>query len=300
MPNKIFVLILSLAMVPAMSSAQTPGPRSQAMASGSPVDGMLADGTPVKLRLGNTSTSSGVRVGENLELEVAEDLRISNMVVVAKGDVARTEVTGLHAGVGNAGRIDVNLRSVTLSDGQVIPVRSTKDRPSRDDQALVISSSSQDASIAPGTTVMAFVDGNQHLDLTRLRAASGPTQALKITSTPPNADVSVDGHLTGSTPYVFHVTAGDHTIVVRMVGFQPWQRTVRVGTESVGIEAPLVKEDGMEPMSASKPVTASLGDLARAARARKAQQNPSDQGTPAQPDTQTNRRDPMEPPPPKQ
>jgi hypothetical protein len=297
MRKNALVLAVLVAMVPLTSSAQT-SPKPPSAISSSPVEVMLPDGTPVKLRLGSTAASSGVRVGENLELEVAEDVRISDVVVVAKGNVASAEVTGLHAGVGNAGRIDVNLRSITLSDGKVIPVRSTKERPNRDDQALVVSSASQDANIAPGTTVIAFINGNQALDLTRLRAASGPSQALKITSTPPNAEVSVDGHLAGSTPYVFHVTAGDHSVVIRMVGFQPLQRTVHVAAEPVSLEAPLVRQDGMEAIPASKHAEASLGDLARAARARKAQPNPSDQSGQSNP--QTSQRDPMEPPAPKQ
>lgn len=294
MCKNTFLFAIFLVMISVLSVAQTSAPNSTA--SSSPVEVVLADGTPIKLRLGNTATASGVRVGENLELEVSEDVRVSDIVVVAKGNRASAEVTGLHAGVGNAGRIDVNLLSVTLSDGKVIPVRSTKDRPSRDNQALIVSSSSQDASIAPGTSVIAYVNGSQPLDLTRLRAASGPTQALKITSTPPNADVSVDGRLTGSTPYVFHVPSGDHIVVVRMVGFQAWQHTVRVAAESVSLEAPLVREDGMEAIPASKTTEPSLGDLARAARARKAQQNPSDPGSQVQSNSQSHPRDPMEPP----
>ena len=277
--------------------AQTPVSKPPVQAASQPVAVVLADGTPVKLRLGSTAAASGARIGENLDLEVAEDVRVSDVVVVAKGNQASAEVTGLHAGVGNAGRIDINLRSVTLADGQVIPVRSTKDRPSRDDQALVISSASQDASIAPGTSVIAFINGNQSLDMSRLRAASGPTQALKINSTPPNADVTVDGRWTGNSPSVFHVAAGDHTVVVRMVGFQPWQRTVHVTSAATSVDASLVKEDGAEAAPASRPAEASLGDLARAARARKAQPNPDQNSSTTT--SQTGQRDPMEPPAPK-
>jgi PEGA domain len=292
---KTLTLALLVTFGTLMSVAQSPMPNSPS-ATSSPIQVVLADGTPIKLRLGSASATSGARVGENLELEVAEDVRVSDVVVVAKGNVAETEVTGLHAGLGSGARLDLNLRSVALADGRVVPVRATKDRPSRDDQALVISSASQDASIAPGTTIIAFVNGNQQLDLTRLRAAGTGGQVLKVTSTPPNAEITVDGHLTGSTPYVFHVPAGEHSIVVRMVGFEPWQRTVHVAAEAVNVDAPLVKQDGMEAIPASKSTQASLGDLARAARARKAQQSPSDQGGQAQPNTQTGPRDPMEPP----
>jgi PEGA domain len=271
MRNNILTFAFCVVWLTLAAVAQTPAkPQS---APSTPINLTLRDGTPVKLRLGSSAASGGARVGETIELEVAEDVRVSNVVVISKGNVASAEVTGLHAGLGSGTRFDVNLRSLNLSDEHVVPVRSTRNRASRDDQAMVISNATQDASIAPGTTVIAFVDGDQQIDTTRLRAAGGATQTLKVASAPANAEVSVDGHLTGSTPYVFHVPAGEHTVVIRMAGFQPWQGTVRVGNDTAKVEANLVKQDGMESIPARKSQEVSLGDLARAARARKAQEN---------------------------
>ena len=284
----VLFLLIAACWIAAAQSA--PAPSSPA-----PLNAVLADGTPIKLHMGSTTTTNA-RVGENIELEVAEEVRVSNTVVVAKANIANAEVTGIHAGLGSGTRLDINLRSVTLSDGQMIPVRSTKDRPNRDSQALVISSASQDASIAPGTTVIAFVDGEQKLDLTRLRAASGPTLTLKVASNPPNAEVSVDGHLTGSTPYVFHVPAGEHTVVIRMVGFQPWQGTVHVSNDSAHVDASLIRQDGMETIPTARTAQPSLGDLARAARARKAQENSGATTDLTQKiEAETEKRDPMQP-----
>jgi PEGA domain len=295
MPKKVLILVFAACVLAVTAVAQTPA-KAQAAPS-TPINVILADGTAIKLRLGSTAAASGARVGENIELEVAEDVRVSDVVVVAKGNIANAEVTGLHAGLGSGTRFDINLRSITLSDEHVIPVRSTHERANRDDQAMVISNATQDASIAPGTTVIAYVDGSQQLDATRLRASAAATQTLKVASTPANAEVSVDGHLTGSTPYIFHVAAGDHSVVIRMVGFQPWQGTVHMGNEPGRIDATLVKQDGMESIPASRGPEASLGDLARAARARKAQEN----STPAtdltqQVEEQSAKRDPMQPP----
>jgi len=293
MPKKVLTFALAVWLLPVAAGAQTPAKPQPASA---PINIVLPDGTSVKLRLGNTAAATGSRVGETIELEVAEDVRISDVVVIAKGNIATAEVTGLHAGLGSGTRFDVNLRSITLSDEHVVPVRSTHERANRDDQAMVISNATQDASIAPGTTVTAYVDGNQTLDTTRLRASSGATQTLKVASTPANAEVSVDGHLSGSTPYVFHVPAGEHAVVIRMVGFQPWQGTVRVGGEPAKIDATLVKQDGMESIPASRGPEASLGDLARAARARKAQDNAGPAMDLTQKiEEQSQKRDPMQP-----
>lgn len=295
MPKKVLTFAFAVCVLSIAAGAQTPT-KAQVTAN-APINVVVVDGTPVKLRLGSTAATSPARVGENIELEVAEDVRVSDVVVIAKGNVANAEVTGLHAGLGSGTRFDINLRSVTLSDEHAIPVRSTHERANRDDQAMVISNATQDASIAPGTTVIAYVDGNQQLDATRLRAAGTATQTLKVSSTPANAEVSVDGHLSGSTPYVFHVPAGEHSVVIRMVGFQPWQGTVRVGNDVAKIEATLAKQDGMESIPAGRAQPASLGDLARAARARKAQDNPGPAVDLTQKlEQQSEKHDPMQPP----
>ena len=295
MAKKVLTVIFSTCVFAIAGVAQTP--EKPQTASSAPINVVLTDGTAVKLRLGTTAASSGARIGENIELEVAEDVRVSDVVVVAKGNIANAEVTGLHFGHGSGTRFDINLRSITLSDDHVIPVRSTHERASRDNQAMVISNATQDASIAPGTTVIAYVDGSQQVDTARLRAAAASTQTLKVASTPANAEVTVDGHLAASTPYVFHVGAGDHSVVIRMVGFQPWLGTVHMGSEPAKIDATLVKQDGMESIPASRGTEASLGDLARAARARKAQEN-SGQPTDLtqQIEEQSAKHDPMQPP----
>jgi hypothetical protein len=295
MPKKVLTFVLSVCALAVTAVAQTPS--KPQTAPNTAINLVLADGTPIKLRLGSTSAAGAARVGENIELEVAEDVRVSDVVVVAKGNIANAEVTGLHAGLGSGTRFDINLSSITLSDEHVIPVRSTHERANRDDQAMVISNATQDASIAPGTTVIAYVDGSQQLDATRLHAFAAATQTLKVASTPSNADVSVDGHLSGSTPYMFHVAAGDHSVVIRMVGFQPWQGTVHMGNEPAKIDATLVKQDGMESVPASRGPEVSLGDLARAARARKAQENPGPAMDVTQKmEEQSAKHDPMQPP----
>lgn len=300
MRRNTFVLGLLIVASSLTAWAQTSAVPNQPVpqAANTPVNVVLPDGTQFRLQLGSTATSSSARVGENLELEVADDVHIAGVVVIAKGSVGSAAVTGLHAGVGGGpgGRIDLNLRSVTLADGRIVPIRSTPDRPIRDSQALVVSSASQDASIAPGTFVTAFVDGDQPVDLSRMRAASGPKQELKISSTPSNADVTIDGSLTGSTPYTFRVPAGDHVISVRMAGYRPQQRAVHVASEAMALEIALTRQDGSETTPTTKAAELSLGDLARAARARKGPPSPApEESAPGLATSKTKPRDPMEP-----
>jgi hypothetical protein len=298
MSKTAFLLTMLMAGVASGASAQNAAPPT-APASPTPVNVVLQDGTPVKLRMGATAAANGVRVGETLDLEVSEDLRVGDVVVIAKGSPASASVTNLRSG-GNVkgGWVDIDLDSVTLSDGERIPIRASKQKAVRTDQSSVVSSQAQDASISQGSDLTAFINGTQQLDLTRMRAAGGPTTTSKITSTPSNAEVTLDGRLAGSTPYSLRVTSGDHVVVVRMAGFQPWQKKVHVDAEPVAVDVSLYKQDGSEPVQATKPAAASLGDLARAARARKPQSTPPstvlEQDGPNAAANQNGQRDPMQ------
>ncbi len=303
--SKTALLLVLIAGLASGASAQNAVPNA-APASAAPVNVVLQDGTPVKLRMGATAAANGVRVGETVELEVSEDVKVGDVVVIAKGSPASASVTNLRSG-GNVkgGWVDIDLDFVTLSDGEHVPIRASKQRPFRADQSSVVSSQAQDASITQGSDLTAFINGNQQLDLTRLRAAGGPTTTIKITSTPANAEVTLDGRLAGSTPSSLRATSGDHVIVVRMAGFQPWQKKVHVDAEPVNLDVALYKQDGAEPVPATtKPAEASLGDLARAARARKPQSPPPttvlEQDGPSTAANQGAQRDPMQAQSPKQ
>jgi hypothetical protein len=300
MSKTAFLLTILMAGVASGASAQSAAPPT-APASTTPVNVVLQDGTPVKLRMGAAAAANGVRVGETLDLEVSEDLRVGDVVVIAKGSPASASVTNLRSG-GNVkgGWVDIDLDSVTLSDGERIPIRASKQKAVRTDQSSVVSSQAQDASISQGSDLTAFINGTQQLDLTRMRAAGGPTTMLKVTSTPSNAEITLDGRLAGSTPYSLRVTSGDHVVVVRMAGFQPWQKKVHVDAEPVAVDVSLYKQDGSEPVQATKPATASLGDLARAARARKPQSTPPSTVLEQDGPSAAGQRDPMQAQSPKQ
>jgi len=303
MSKTAFVLTLLIAGLASNATAQTAA-TPPAAANAAPVNVVLQDGTPLKLRLGATAAANGVRVGETLELEVAEDVRVGDVVVIAKGSTASAAVTNLRSG-GNVkgGWIDIDLDSVSLADGERVPIRASKQRSVGTNQSNIVSSQAQDASISQGADLTAFINGNQQLDVTRLRAAGGPTTAVKITSSPSNAEITVDGRLAGSTPNTLHVTTGDHVVVVRMAGFQPSQRKIHVDAEPVALDVALFKSDGSEPVPTTKPAQLSLGELARAARARKPQSSTPpllEQDGPGSASNQSGQRDPMQTPTPKQ
>jgi hypothetical protein len=63
-----------------------------------------------------------------------------------------------------------------------------------------------------------------------------------VKSTPPGADINVDGKFMGNTPSTSQLTPGDHVVEVEKEGLKPWQRgmTVNAGG-NITIDATLDK-----------------------------------------------------------
>jgi hypothetical protein len=75
-------------------------------------------------------------------------------------------------------------------------------------------------------------------------AATTSTAKLQIDSTPPGADIEIDGSFVGSTPSNVQVAEGDHTVVVKKSGFKSWERKLKSsGGSSVHISSDLEKAD---------------------------------------------------------
>jgi len=73
-------------------------------------------------------------------------------------------------------------------------------------------------------------------------AATTSTAKLQIDSTPPGADIEIDGSFVGSTPSNVQVAEGDHTVVVKKSGFKDWERKLKSSAgSSVHISSELEK-----------------------------------------------------------
>jgi PEGA domain len=66
--------------------------------------------------------------------------------------------------------------------------------------------------------------------------------SIIVKSTPPGADINVDGKYMGSTPSTIQLTPGDHQVSIEKEELRPWQRTMTVTAGgSSTIDATLVK-----------------------------------------------------------
>lgn len=73
----------------------------------------------------------------------------------------------------------------------------------------------------------------------QIEAAKG---ILNVTSTPPGADVNLDGEFVGNAPSVLKLAPGKHTITVKLSGYKDWTRDINVQSGSeVQLNATLEK-----------------------------------------------------------
>ncbi|MGD0001530.1 MAG: PEGA domain-containing protein, partial [Bryobacteraceae bacterium] len=65
---------------------------------------------------------------------------------------------------------------------------------------------------------------------------------LAIDSTPPGADIEIDGKFVGNTPSTVSVAPGSHHIAVKKKGFTGWSKTLNVTGGTVHLIAELEQE----------------------------------------------------------
>ena len=270
--------VLSLAQSAATNVASTTTQNPAAAAdAGTPKPAMqgfgLEDGTPVKLRTARTISSSDAHTGDTLDFEVLEDIRVAGALMVPKGGIAWGTVTEAQPKrrMGRGGKLNVNIDSVRLTDGEKVPLRAVRDAKGGGHVgamtgAMVATSivffpaaplflfmHGKDITIPKGTEITAYVAGDTRLEESKFQ--SGKTESVSasaenmantaqmdVTSTPAGADIEIDGKFVGSTPSSVTVFPGDHEVAVKKSGFTAWDRKLTVSSGHININAELTAE----------------------------------------------------------
>lgn len=276
----VFILLLScdlvLAQQPQLPAGSNPAPAPQAAPSGPPPPHTLLDGTPVKLRLSQSISSADAKVGQEVSFEVVEDVKVDDVVVLPKGATAIANVTEAEhkKSMGRAGKLNVAISYARLSDSEKVALRAVKEAKGGGHVgamtgAIVATSivffpaaplflfiHGKDITIPQGTEITAFADGDMHLDMARFGAApptvantnpaaSASAQAtLAIASTPPGADIEVDGSFVGNTPSTVTLATGSHQVVVKKKGFADWSKTLNITSGNINLNAELEQTTG--------------------------------------------------------
>ena len=190
----IFALLLCALLVHAtLSNAQQSAPQPvtpqaaapQPAATTSPSNKfVLDDGTPVKLRLNRNLSSADAKTGDNIDFEVLEEVKINDVVVVPKGNIALGTVTDAEhkKRMARGGKLDIEIDYVKLADGEKAALRAVKETKGGGHTgamtgAIVATSlvvwpaapfflfmHGKDTTIPKGTEITAYVNGNMPLD----------------------------------------------------------------------------------------------------------------------------------------
>jgi hypothetical protein len=224
----------------------------------------------VKLRLSETISSADAKVGQEIPFEVVEDVTVDQTVVLPKGATAIATVTAAQSkkSMGRGGKLDIAISYARLKDQEKVALRASQENKGGGHVgamtgAMVATSvvffpaaplflfiKGKDISIPQGTGITAFVEGDMHLDMSKFEAAptmtaaapvpAAPTQvSLVIESTPPGADIEVDGAFVGNTPSTVTAAPGSHQIAVKKKGFTDWTKTLNVTGGAVHLSAEL-------------------------------------------------------------
>lgn len=249
-----------------------PTPPAAAVAPRVPVPHTLLDGTPIKLRLAENLTSATAKAGDQVPFEVTEDVLVDGVVVIPKGGAALATVTDANPKrrMGRGGKLDVNIDSARLVDGEKVQLRASQENQGGGHVGamtgamvgtaivffpaapLFLFMHGKDVTIPQGTEITAFVEGDMKLEMAKFvpvapgsQAAPGAPAAqmaaaasgLSIEADAPNCDIEVDGSFVGSTPSTLNLAPGQHTIVVKRAGYKDWTRTITVTGGAVHVSA---------------------------------------------------------------
>lgn len=264
-------LVLSLALSPAFSQMNPPPAKDDSaapvVAARAPVPNTLLDGTAIKLRLAENISSETSKTGDQVPFEVTEEVLVDGVVVIPKGAQALATVTDAQPKrrMGRGGKLDVNVDSVRLADGEKAQLRAVKDSSGGGHVGamtgamvatavvffpaapLFLFMHGKSVDIPKGTEVTAFIQGDMKLEMAKFApvpagsvVAATAASGLTIEASVANCDIEVDGSFVGSTPSTLNLTPGKHDIVVKKAGYKDWTRSMNVSSGAVRVSADMV------------------------------------------------------------
>ena len=270
--------------IPANSGAQQStttqppvSPATQSVTTQPPPPDTLLDGTPVKLRLSQTISSADTKVGQEIPFEVVEEITVNHVVVLPKGATAIATVTETEhkKSMGRAGKLNIAISYARLKDQEKVALRATQENKGGGHVgamtgAIVATSivffpaaplflfiKGKDITIPQDTEITAFVEGDMHLNMANFVppppptvpvAPAAPASALQaslvVDSTPPGADIEIDGAFVGNTPSTVSVAPGSHQISIKKKGSAAWTKTLNVTSGTIHLNAEMEQTSG--------------------------------------------------------
>lgn len=241
-----FALLSAVVLAISFSSAGTQGPpqlkETPPQTSAVPSSQLiLPDGTPVLLEVKTEVSSKWSHLGDSVQFAVAAPVVVEGLLVLPRLAPALGKVVGVHPArrLNRQGELVVALETAELATGEMAPLRAVSSQLAAGRGATVkrnLKAFAEGALMAPFVwapavltfigedkelklleTLTAYVDGPVVLDRARLQRFE---VAMDIGSSPPGADVAIDGVPAGITPWNGKLPYGNHVLTVSKPGFQ--------------------------------------------------------------------------------
>jgi len=226
----------------------------------------LREGAMVRLKLLYNVTTENVVKGDRVEFDVAENVVVNDRVVIQKGAPAWGQVVQVKgAGKKKAKDAAVTFRfmAVKTVDNQQVAMRVLPTKPRKPDShdneieenSLIPGMSDRTTGAEKGKEYAAYTDTETVVnapDSASVSQQAGDASAggpkppaappkpeppppappeeayIDFNSSPPGADVNIDGRFHGNTPTRISLPPGKHLIEIRLAGHRTWIRNMVV------------------------------------------------------------------------
>jgi len=160
----------------------------------------LEDGTPIKIRIKQTLSSATAQANDRVDFDVLEEIKVGDLVVIPKGSIAWGTVTEAEAKrrMGRAGKLDVNIDSVRLANGDKAALRGVKDVKGGSHTGamtggmvatglilwpaapLFLLMHGKDVTIPQGTELTVFINGDFPVDPAKFGGPTAPPATQRV------------------------------------------------------------------------------------------------------------------------
>jgi hypothetical protein len=177
----------------------------------------LEDGTPVRPRLGRTLSSEDAHVGDRVDFDVLEEVRVNDILVIRKGALVLATITAAEPKkrMARGGKLGINIDDVKLVSGEKVALRAVKDVKGGGHTGAMVGGMvatgilffpaapfflfmhGHEITIPKGTETTAYVNGNARLDARNFQPGAGevttvPVADNKNSSVPPQVSSPAD------------------------------------------------------------------------------------------------------------
>jgi len=147
----------------------------------SPSEFTLRNGTPIRMKLGKTISSATAHVGDEVDLQVAEEVVVDGFLVIPQGaaGIGAVKEAEPKKRLGHGGKLGFTINSVRLKDNEKAAVRSYQEStgPNNSAGTILPLATGKEVVYAEGSEFTAYVDGDMKLKKEAFQPEKNPASA---------------------------------------------------------------------------------------------------------------------------